>query len=346
MNRRAIAISSLLLAGCAHTGETPLIFGQTNTLGLSIGGSAPDQGGDLVLGYKSQNLALVPVTVTQPGGGSEPIRAKVQNDYYDAYSVLGQFEVKGKGGGAGQKAGLGTFFATGLAAKRLADGFAQKMGEGNVDPSCSPEQEPAALTEEQLKALSQQASVRAALQELATRQAAESERLKQQVAVQQGQLEEQKQQLQRLQAQVKPAASTATAESKPNSVLMYAQYQSLGFTASAAGTQMGADMTLGYKDRNFAIIPSMMRDPNGVATPLAGRAATDYDSLSVLGQFDFKADNEGGVNVGLGKFFSTGMAAKKLGDGFAAKLCGEYLAEKKAGTQPQGQGQGEAKKTK
>ena len=73
-----------------------------------------------------------------------------------------------------------------------------------------------------------------------------------------------------------------------------------------------------------------------VATPLLARADTDYDSLSVLGQFDFKSDAENAaINVGLGKFFSTGMAAKKLSDGFAAKLCGEYLAAKKTENAPQ-----------
>jgi hypothetical protein len=329
MNRHAIAVSSLLLVSCAHTGESPLIFGQSNTLGLSIGGSAADQGGDLVIGYKGQNFALVPVTMAQPGGGTAPLNAVVDKDV-DAYSVLGQFETNAKAGATAQKAGLGTFFATGLAAKRLADGFAQKMGDHKFDRDCNPKPAPKPYTEEELKKLDQQALITKSLNDLAKKQADQAKDLKEQV-----QAHEDK--IQKLQAQAAPA-SGAQPERKPNNVLMYAQYNSLGFIVSASGTQQGADLTLGYKDRNLAIVPSVHRNADGIAEPRysIGTQGTHKDSLSVLGQFDFAGGNDNStVDATLGKFFSTGIAARRLGDGFHAKLCAQYEAPKNPAPQAQ-----------
>ena len=118
-------IAALALTGCAGSGANmPLIFGQTQTVGLAMGGSTSDQGVDLTLGYKDRNFAIVPVTVKQSSGSTQ-ITSTATAGHQDALSVLGQFEVKAdaKAGNVG----LGKFFATGLAAKVLADGFAEKL---------------------------------------------------------------------------------------------------------------------------------------------------------------------------------------------------------------------------
>jgi hypothetical protein len=117
------------LAGCATDPgrNMPLVFGQTQTLGISIGTSTTDPGVDLTLGFKARDIAVVPVTVVQADGGSTLIKSTATDGYQDAFSVLGQFEASAKGEGTGATAGLGKFFATGMAAKKLADGFAGKL---------------------------------------------------------------------------------------------------------------------------------------------------------------------------------------------------------------------------
>lgn len=297
LNVYCCALSSLLLVGCASTGESPLIFGQSNTIGISIGASVADQGGDLILGYKGHNFAVVPVTVGQPDGASIQIGAAQGPGFSDAYSVLGQFEARAKSTTASQNAGLGTFFATGLAAAKLAGGFAQKMGEDQSTMSADCRSSASTAGQQSDQTAAQQPNVQA-------------------------------------QASPQRDRSGSTPERRPNTSLVYGQYQSAGFIVSAAATQQGADLTLGYKDRNIAIVPAIKRDGSGVVSPVESSADGHYDALSVLGQFAISGGNDAGtVDVGLGKFFSTGAAAKKLSDGFAAKLCGEYVPPQNPGAQ-------------
>ena len=60
---KIIALISLttLLYGCASPkANIPLVFGQSHTVGISIGGSAADQGVDFTLGYKDKELWVSP----------------------------------------------------------------------------------------------------------------------------------------------------------------------------------------------------------------------------------------------------------------------------------------------
>lgn len=133
--RPAAAVMSVLVAaGCQQVPNPPLIFGQTHTVGITIAGSPAQQGGEFTFGYRDRNLALIPVTVTQGDGTVTQLDAVVDGDDKDAFSVLGQFEVDTAGTEA--KVGLGKFFATGLAARRLGDGFACALSEG-TDGSCT-----------------------------------------------------------------------------------------------------------------------------------------------------------------------------------------------------------------
>lgn len=128
-NKLVILFISVLVltSGCAtYKTNMPLIFSQSHTVGVSIGGKAADQGVDLTVGYKDSNFAIVPATVKQSNGDSTLVKSTAGQRHQDALSVLGQFEVNTDGKQV--QVGLGKFFATGLAAKRLADGFAHKLG--------------------------------------------------------------------------------------------------------------------------------------------------------------------------------------------------------------------------
>lgn len=110
----------LVSATNACAGDTPLVFGQALTVGITIAGTVPDQGGELTLGYKEKSIAVVPV---QPSSKAPD----ANGTHEDALSVLGQFEVEAKAGSP--SVSLGRFFATGLAAKTLADGFKAQLSK-------------------------------------------------------------------------------------------------------------------------------------------------------------------------------------------------------------------------
>jgi hypothetical protein len=116
----------LILSGCASNQNLPLIFGQSQTVGISIGGGVNDQGADFVLGYKDKNIAIVPIAVQVSEGSYAQVGSMSGENFDDSFSVIGQFEVK-SGTSQGGDVGLGKFFATGAAAKALADGFSGKL---------------------------------------------------------------------------------------------------------------------------------------------------------------------------------------------------------------------------
>jgi hypothetical protein len=130
MSRLAALVPiGIALAACTTTSNNSLLFfGQAQTLGISVGSAGP-QAPDITLGYRDVDIAVVPVTVTDAAGQVQHIRANVRSETasgVNALSVLGQFEVNA----ASQtpQVGLGKFFATGLAADKLADGFKAKLG--------------------------------------------------------------------------------------------------------------------------------------------------------------------------------------------------------------------------
>ena len=124
------------LAGCGNVDTVHLVFGQQQVVGLDITASAPEQGGSLSLGYKDKNIAVVPVAVKDGAvhdGSNYKLLGSTNNesddaDRNDAYSTLGQFELKSGEDGT-LSFGLGKFFATGIAAQTLAEGFAAKLGK-------------------------------------------------------------------------------------------------------------------------------------------------------------------------------------------------------------------------
>lgn len=129
----ACAVLALSASACAQSTDLPMIFVQTTSVGITINGGATQQSAELTVGYRDMDAAIVPVSVTQANGSRTNLLPHVKHqtatgsdDDADALSVLGQFQVNAAS--AAPQVGLGKFFATGQAAKRLSDGFAHKLG--------------------------------------------------------------------------------------------------------------------------------------------------------------------------------------------------------------------------
>ena len=87
----------------------------------------------------------MPVAVAEKDGAIKSINSEasdgVGNPFTDSMSVLGQFDVAATGG-TESSVGLGRFFATGLAARNLAEGFSCQLSGGKIDKdgNCGPAQ--------------------------------------------------------------------------------------------------------------------------------------------------------------------------------------------------------------
>jgi hypothetical protein len=127
---RIWVVAAIFAGGCASQEHAPLLFGQAHTLGVSIGASTAGTP-DLVVGFKDANIAHIPTVAKFDNGGGVLIQGDVGAGHRDAYATFGQFESST----TGSSVGLGKFFATGLAARRLADGFACKLSSG-TDQTC------------------------------------------------------------------------------------------------------------------------------------------------------------------------------------------------------------------
>jgi hypothetical protein len=162
--RRLILIClCAVLSGCSTSDNLPLVFMQTTTVGISASATAAQAAPDLTLGYRDVDVAIVPVVagghsvrgVSPAGADGTPtdspippvqVAATLSNAggkspaYTDALSVFGQFTVNtGQGSNATTPTvGLGKFFATGLAARNLASGFATWQSQGVKPPSPTP----------------------------------------------------------------------------------------------------------------------------------------------------------------------------------------------------------------
>lgn len=129
-----------VLAGCGNVDGANLLFGQQQSVGLNMSASTTDQGTSLHLGFKDQDIAIVPVAVPNPspdaGNSMTVIHGESSSKDHDtggrnldALSVFGQFDLDAGGGTAGGgNVALGKFFATGVAATSLADGYKAKLG--------------------------------------------------------------------------------------------------------------------------------------------------------------------------------------------------------------------------
>ena len=160
--KKVIALTSALLAAaCTTQDASPLIFGQGITVGISVGASATNTATpELVVGLKRANIAIVPtvipkdvplpndpfsevvedeqenITTTKSGQktASRNIRSFGENKTdeegkpvsgrEDALSTFGSFSNTT----SPNCVTLGVFFATGVAAQNISDGFKDKAG--------------------------------------------------------------------------------------------------------------------------------------------------------------------------------------------------------------------------
>ncbi|MBS0344869.1 MAG: hypothetical protein JSR69_00275 [Proteobacteria bacterium] len=161
----AVAATTLCLAGCATVPMAPLVYGSKTVGGLDISttttGASP--GVSISLGYKRDDLALVPVAVMQekegtngktlervkiirghdidsddeddaksagdaaPKGAKAPPKPMNDHSRKDAMSVFGSFEGRGLADSSTQttraQAIAANYFSTGIAAQNLARGL-------------------------------------------------------------------------------------------------------------------------------------------------------------------------------------------------------------------------------
>src|SRR5262249_35445797 len=108
-----------LLTACNGSG-VPLVFGKVDTFGASASATAPDQGGNVTLGYRSAKVAVVPVTAQDAYGNVVVLKERRASVNDGAFSTFASFEASAGGAVSGVKACLGDTFATGLAAQVVA----------------------------------------------------------------------------------------------------------------------------------------------------------------------------------------------------------------------------------
>lgn len=128
LNNIVSGLILLTLTGCASSPHNDvLIFGTETTLALDVGASAASGGSpEITVGYKRKEAVWMPLLAnakdakaTPPAGQLYKGKGDKPNNE-DAYSVFASFgaQLEGKAGGA--KVGLAQFFATGIAAQKLA----------------------------------------------------------------------------------------------------------------------------------------------------------------------------------------------------------------------------------
>ena len=106
--------------------------------------------------------------------------------------------------------------------------------------------------------------------------------------------------------------------------LVFGRTQTIGIGVQGSAADQGASITLGFNDRNIAVVPTTTMEGTAIRSvaPEPTLASAQYqDALSVLGQFEANAKATD-VGVSLGTFFSTGLAARNLAEGFRDKLSG------------------------
>jgi hypothetical protein len=110
--------------------QRPLIYLRSDVVGFDIGGSAAEQGAQFTFGYSGRNIAMIPVASLGAGGkvGGLSGQESADDKTSDTYSVFGQFRASTETARLGF--GLERFFATGIAARNLAEGVQDLIAKG------------------------------------------------------------------------------------------------------------------------------------------------------------------------------------------------------------------------
>lgn len=156
MKIRLIALMAggmLAVCSCASPNEQ-LVFVSSNTLGVTVVGSVADNGAEFTVGYRSNDMAIMPAYAREGARQSDTRQSDIrqitsngnggENASTDSLSVLARFETDTNGGRSRQSTpptspnppspsplntslGLSKFFATGAAAQNLSSGFACEL---------------------------------------------------------------------------------------------------------------------------------------------------------------------------------------------------------------------------
>ena len=102
--------------------------------------------------------------------------------------------------------------------------------------------------------------------------------------------------------------------------LVFSRNDVVGLDIGGAIAEQGMSFSLGWSTRNLALIPVVAPSAGQGVTSLFGAGeAGESDSYSVVGQFESNTETRG-LGIGLERFFATGVAAVKLGQGIRSAL--------------------------
>ncbi len=303
------------LSACATSGS-PLIFGEAVNFGVTANVGADSQGFDFTLGYKDKNLAIVPVAIV-----TDDKVSRIQSYHtkctkrHDALSVFGQFTSQGNWpmlSTEPEKRGaikLDRFFATGLAAANLADGYRKGM---QAEP-CTPKAGSTSCADKDASEKDcEKDNTRDNTRLAATSSAAPTTAGPATSA--------------KAPAASAPDAGPPASEPERKVIRMYFGQSNtigIGISVQTAVAEQGPSFTLGYSGRSIAYIPTQAPSKGGKARLINGGGSEDNndnaekDALSVFGQFKAQTGTNS-IDFGLGRFFSTGLAARNLADGFGS----------------------------
>ncbi len=126
-----------------------------------------------------------------------------------------------------------------------------------------------------------------------------------------------------------PSFASASGNQEPNTAadrpyqmpLIFMRTDAAGIDIGGSLAQEGLQFVIGYSNRNLALIPVAAHSAGNKEVMIAAygsnTADNQLDTLSVVGQF--KAETAtAGLNLGLQRYFATGVAARNLGNAVAA----------------------------
>lgn len=305
------------LSGCGSVATPPLFFGELVTFGLDVGATPGSAGADFTLGYRDRNLAVIPVSAVNNGRANEIVAWNQEDggNRRDALSVFGQFKSQAtKSSESGMSTGarkvtLGRFFATGLAATNLARGYRA----GLAGTSKTPRQSSTNAKSE----LGIQPTTDAPNSDAVTTTNRSNSSGKENFAS--------------TNTPVSPVTASENHAYAPP--LVFGQSNTIGIGVATSIADQGVSFTLGYAGRDIAFVPVMGRHADGSVTRLGGREqigadgkplkspadSRESDAFSVFGQFETDTET-GTLHYGLNRFFTTGIAARTLTEGYSAAI--------------------------
>lgn len=140
ISRIFLLVAGLIILTACEAVEDTVVFGQAHTVGISAGQAPGAAAPEFVLGYKDANVALLPAAVKDATGNPTPLGGTTKgggSEFGETFSVFGQFSANSAlGGQQNPDVGLGKFFATGIAAQKLASGFACNVSGGTDKSHC------------------------------------------------------------------------------------------------------------------------------------------------------------------------------------------------------------------